>query len=149
MVESNNPKLHSIAVAAINLMSIIVMITMMMATMVMTLLASLTKVENRGGKVCFSFSNERRGAEGGAAAAGEWQGVAIIIIIITRPWPAYGRHGLAGSLGGDQSGRKNSLHSIIEELARFARSDWMGLLGGDQTCQIKCPTCQNDNCPTC
>ena len=63
-------------------MSIIVMITMMMATMVMTLLASLTKVENRGGKVCFSFSNERRGAEGGAAAVGEWQGVAIIIIII-------------------------------------------------------------------
>ena len=63
-------------------MSIIVMITMMMATMVMTLLASLTKVENRGGKVCFSFSNERRGAEGGAAAVGEWQGVALIIIII-------------------------------------------------------------------
>ena len=39
-------------------------------------------------------------------------------IIITRPWPAYGRHGLARSSGGDQSGRINSSHSIIEELAR-------------------------------
>ena len=60
----------------------------------------------------------------------------IIIIIITRPWPAYGRHGLAGSSGGDQSGRINSSHSIIEELARFARSDWMGLSGGDQSGRI-------------
>ena len=40
----------------------------------------------------------------------------IIIINITRPWPAFGRHGLAGSSGGDQSGRINSSHSIIEEL---------------------------------
>ena len=56
-----------------------------------------------------------------------------IIIIITRPWPAYGRHGLAGLLGGDQSGRINSSHSIIEELAR---SDWMGLSGGDQSGRI-------------
>ena len=32
--------------------------------------------------------------------------------------------------GGDQSGRINSSHSIIEELAR---SDWMGLSGGDQS----------------
>ena len=37
---------------------------------------------------------------------------------------------LAGSSGGDQSGRINSSHSIIEELAR---SDWMGLSGGDQS----------------
>ena len=81
-----------------------------------------------------------------------------IIIIITRPWPAYGRHGLAGLLGGDQSGRINSSHSIIEELARFARSDWMRLSGGDQserinsshfiidhfsTCQNNFSTCQN------
>ena len=61
------------------------------------------------------------------------------IIIITRPWPAYGRHGLAGSLGGDQSGRINSSHSIIEELARFARfarSDWTGLSDGDQSRRI-------------
>ena len=40
-----------------------------------------------------------------------------IIIIFTRPLPAFGRHGLAGSSGGDQSGRINSSHSIIEELA--------------------------------
>ena len=33
----------------------------------------------------------------------------IIIITITRPWPAYGRHGLAGSSGGDQFGRKKLL----------------------------------------
>ena len=33
----------------------------------------------------------------------------VVIIIITRPWPAYGRHGLAGLLGGDQSGRINSV----------------------------------------
>ena len=58
---------------------------------------------------------------------------ANVTIIITRPWPAFGRHGLAGSLGGDQSGRINSSHSIFEELARFARSDWMGLSGGDQS----------------
>ena len=57
----------------------------------------------------------------------------IIIIIITRPWPAYGRHGLAGSSGGDQYGRINSSHFIIEELAR---SDWMGLSGGDQSGRI-------------
>ena len=38
--------------------------------------------------------------------------------------------------GGDQSGRINSSHSIIEELARFARSDWMGLSGGDQSGRI-------------
>ena len=37
---------------------------------------------------------------------------------------------LAGSSGGDQSGRINSSHSIIEELAR---SDWMELSGGDQS----------------
>merc|ERR1712139_589234 len=60
----------------------------------------------------------------------------IIIIIITRPWPAFGRHGLAGSSGGDQSGRINSSYSIIEELARFARSDWMGMSGGDQSGRI-------------
>ena len=29
--------------------------------------------------------------------------IIIIIIILTRPWPAYGRHGLAGSSGSDQS----------------------------------------------
>ena len=46
---------------------------------------------------------------------------------------------------GDQSGRINSSHSIIQE---FARSDWMGLSGGDQTCQNNFPTCQN-NFPTC
>ena len=40
---------------------------------------------------------------------------------------------LAGSLGGDQSGRKNFSHSINEELAR---SDWMGLSGGDQSGRI-------------
>ena len=50
-----------------------------------------------------------------------------IIIMITRPWPACGRHGLAGSSGGDQSGRINSSHSMIHE---FARSDWMGLSAG-------------------
>ena len=33
----------------------------------------------------------------------------IIIIIITRPWPAFGRHGLAGSSGGDQFWRKKLL----------------------------------------
>ena len=37
---------------------------------------------------------------------------------------------LAGSSNGDQSGRINSSHSIIEELAR---SDWMELSGGDQS----------------
>ena len=46
-------------------------------------------------------------------------------------WPSAAKT-LAGSSGGDQSGRINSSHSIIEELARFARSDWMGLSGGDQ-----------------
>ena len=51
---------------------------------------------------------------------------------------------LAGSSGGDQSGRLNSSHSIIQEFVRFARSDWMGLSGGDQTF----PTCKN-NFPTC
>ena len=40
---------------------------------------------------------------------------------------------LAGSLGGDQSGRINFSHSINEELAR---SDWMGLSGGDQSGRI-------------
>ena len=35
------------------------------------------------------------------------------------------------SLGG-----KNSSHSIIEELSRFARSDWTGLSGGDQSGRI-------------
>ena len=35
---------------------------------------------------------------------------------------------LAGSSGGDQSGRIISSHSIIEELAR---SNWMGLSGGE------------------
>ena len=40
---------------------------------------------------------------------------------------------LAGSSNGDQSGRINSSHSIIEELAR---SDWMGLSGGDQSGRI-------------
>ena len=39
---------------------------------------------------------------------------------------------LAGSSGGGQSGRINSSHSIIEELACFACSDWMGSSGGDQ-----------------
>ena len=43
---------------------------------------------------------------------------------------------LAGLSGGDQSGRINSSHSIIEELARFARSDWMGLSVGDQSGNI-------------
>ena len=33
----------------------------------------------------------------------------VIMIIFTRPWPAYGRHGLAGSSGGDQFGRKKLL----------------------------------------
>ena len=40
---------------------------------------------------------------------------------------------LAGLSNGDQSGRINSSHSIIEELAR---SDWMGLSGGDQSGRI-------------
>ena len=40
---------------------------------------------------------------------------------------------LAGSSNGDQFGRINSSHSIIEELAR---SDWMGLSGGDQSGRI-------------
>ena len=48
----------------------------------------------------------------------------------------FGRHSLAGSSGGDQSGRINSSRSIIEELARFARSDWMGMSGGDQSWRI-------------
>ena len=33
----------------------------------------------------------------------------VIIIIVTRPWPAFGRHGLAGSSGGDQFWRKKLL----------------------------------------
>ena len=37
---------------------------------------------------------------------------------------------------GDQSGKINSSDSIIWE---FARSDWMGLSGGDQTCQNNFP----------
>ena len=89
--------------------------------------------------------------------------IIIIIIIITRPLPAYGQHGLAGSSGGDQSGRINSSHSMIHEFARFARSDWMRLSGGDQserinsshsiidnfsTCQNNFSTCQN-NFSTC
>ena len=45
-----------------------------------------------------------------------------------------------GLSGGYQSGRINSSHSIIQE---FARSDWMGLSGSDQTCQNNFPTCQN------
>ena len=69
-------------------------------------------------------------------ACGGWMVGNMIIIIITRPWPASGRHGLAGSSGGDQSGRINSSQSIIEELARFARSDWMGSSGGDQSGRI-------------
>ena len=40
---------------------------------------------------------------------------------------------LAGSWGGDQSGRINSSHSVIQE---FARSDWMRLSGGDQSERI-------------
>ena len=40
---------------------------------------------------------------------------------------------LAGSLGGDQYGRINSSHSVIQE---FARSNWMGLSGGDQSRRI-------------
>merc|ERR1711953_224165 len=41
-----------------------------------------------------------------------------------------------GLSGGDQSWRINSSHSIIEEFARFARSDWMGSSGGDQSGRI-------------
>ena len=63
------------------------------------------------------------------------------IIITTRPKPAFGRHGLAGSSGGDHSKRINSSHSIIQE---FARLDWMGLSGGDKTCQNNFPTHQNN-----
>ena len=40
---------------------------------------------------------------------------------------------LAGMSNGDQSGRINSSHSFIEELAR---SDWIGLSGGDQSERI-------------
>merc|ERR1719220_3274989 len=40
---------------------------------------------------------------------------------------------LAGSWGGDQSGRINSSHSVIQE---FARSDWMRLSVGDQSERI-------------
>ena len=47
-----------------------------------------------------------------------------------RPSPA---KTLAGSSDGDQSGRINFSHSINEE---FARSDWMGLSGGDQSRRI-------------
>ena len=53
---------------------------------------------------------------------------------------------------GGQSGKINSSDSIIRE---FARSDWMGLSGGDQTCQNNFSTCQNHFCtsqnnfPTC
>ena len=47
-------------------------------------------------------------------------------------WPSAAKT-LAGSSNGDQSGRINSSHSIIEELAR---SDWMGLSGGDQSGRI-------------
>ena len=46
-------------------------------------------------------------------------------------WP------IAGSSGGDQSGRINYSHSIIQE---FARLDWMGLSGGDKTSQNNFPT---------
>ena len=46
-----------------------------------------------------------------------------------------------GLSGGDQAGRINYSHSIIQQ---FARSDWMGLSGGDQTCQNHFPTCQNN-----
>ena len=52
-----------------------------------------------------------------------------LIFCVTRVSAAYGWDRM-GSSGGDQSGRKNSSHSIIEELAR---SDWMGLSGGDQS----------------
>ena len=52
---------------------------------------------------------------------------------------------LTRSWGEDQSGRINSSHSAIQE---FARSDWMGLSGGAQTCQNNFPTCQF-NFPTC
>ena len=55
------------------------------------------------------------------------------------------RHGLAGSSGGDQSGKINTSHSIIQE---FARSDWMGLSGDDQTCKNNFPSSRN-NFPTC
>ena len=50
---------------------------------------------------------------------------------------------LAGSWGGDQSGRINSSHSVIQE---FACLDWMGLPVGDQTCHNDFPTCQNNFC---
>ena len=53
--------------------------------------------------------------------------IIVTTIIITRPKPAYDRHGLAGSSDGDQSGRINSSHSMIH---KFKRSDWMGLSGG-------------------
>ena len=53
-----------------------------------------------------------------------------------------------GLTGGDQSGRINSSHSIIQEFERFARSDWMGLSGGGQTCQNNFRICKN-NFPTC
>ena len=45
--------------------------------------------------------------------------IIIIIIIITRTQPAIGRHGLAGSSGGDQSERINSLHSIKKEAKTY------------------------------
>ena len=38
-----------------------------------------------------------------------WEEVVVHIIMITRPWPAFGRHGLAGSSGGDQFWRKKLL----------------------------------------
>ena len=38
-----------------------------------------------------------------------WFFQTVTSIIITRPWPAYGRHGLAGSSGGDQFWRKKLL----------------------------------------
>ena len=49
-----------------------------------------------------------------------------------------------GLSGGDHSERINSSHSIIQEFAHFACSDWMGLYwmglsGGDQTCQNNFP----------
>ena len=50
-------------------------------------------------------------------------------------WPSAAKT-LAGSSGGDQSGRINSSHSAIQEFPRFARSDWMGLSGGDQSERI-------------